>query len=154
MNVYKKTFVFPKVAYYNKRKVNQPEVEVELILNNNNKYELSICGSLYNAKHTDAIVCGQCLDLFNDIDDLHNNKLFQTLYRLWKNWHLNGMSAGTQKQMDALKEHFNKIPNYENSCDYLKSINLYNDNGNEFGAKWYFREIPKDDINLIVRLIS
>ena len=53
---------------------------------------------------------------------------YQTeLYNIWKQYHLNGMSAGLPIQTQAItkwKKQGNKY-NYEVVCDYLKSIGLY-----------------------------
>ena len=49
----KRTFQFPKIAYSSRRRVNLPEVEIELRLLDDNSYELSICGNVWNSTHSD-----------------------------------------------------------------------------------------------------
>lgn len=53
---------------------------------------------------------------------------YQTeLYEIWKQYHLNGMSAGLPIQVQAItewKKQGNKYE-YETAYEYLKSINLY-----------------------------
>ena len=155
MNTQRKTFIFPKIAVYGKRKVNQPEVEMELRYDSKGRPELSICGNVWNARYTDLIMGGQCLDHMIEYPDLSNNELFVKLYILWKKHHLNGMNAGSRSQEDALRAEFKEIPNYETACEYLKSINLYEDeNGYRYGSSWLYREIPEEDLNLIKSLLS
>ena len=53
---------------------------------------------------------------------------YQTeLYEIWKQYHLNGMSAGLPIQVQAIAEWVKKGNKYEYKavCEYLKSINLY-----------------------------
>lgn len=155
-----KKFKFNKIAYYGKRKVNTPEVEMELT-DTDKGPELSICGLIWNASHTDCVCCGQCLDEMNRFESLKHNALFAKLYRLWKLYHLNGLHAGSEKQEDALlKWEDSFTPNdsrsndYVSRCDYLKSIGLYVDDGYTYGSKWLYREIPEDDLKLIKELLT
>ncbi|MBP5474645.1 MAG: hypothetical protein J6X83_00045, partial [Methanomicrobium sp.] len=49
---------------------------------------------------------GQCLDDINKHRDdfsSENRKLWDTIYELWKKYHLNGMHAGTPEQEAAIK---------------------------------------------------
>ena len=69
----KRTFQFPKIAYSSRRRVNLPEVEIELRLLDDNIYELSICGNVWNSTH---------------FDELKRNETFLKLYKLWKLYHL------------------------------------------------------------------
>lgn len=151
--VYSKTFSFKKIAYYSKRKINLPEVEVEL-KKEDGKYCLSICGEIWNGNHTDIVCGGQCLDTMNEYESLHNDPLFQKLYKLWKLHHLNDLHAGSISQEDALIAKFGKIPDYESACNYLKSIDLYEDeNKYRYGSSWLYREIPEEDLKTIKELV-
>lgn len=114
-----------------------------------NQIVLSICGSTRKNNG----FC-QCLD---QIKESNNNPLFNRLYRLWKNYHLNDMHPGTEKQEKALKEAREKqLTNYDYSenCKYLESINLLYDNGYKYGTKWLYREIPQNDLQLINNIID
>jgi hypothetical protein len=129
MKCHSKNFVFPKIAFCSSRKVNQPEVEMELRYTEKGPV-LSICGSIWNSKHTDIVMGGQCLDEMMKIDELANNSLFKRLHRLWSLWHLNGMHAGTEAQENALddaKKSGVKICSYDDSDS---SFNYKQQNGN------------------------
>ena len=141
----KKKFVF-KVNYENQN----CKAVVEMELNEDNC--LSICGELrHNGEY---VMCGQCLDELKPL--LEGNKTFEELYRLWKLYHLNDMHAGTVAQEEALEKAglTNYGNEYEKCCDYLKSINLYDDNGYKFGHGWLKRDIPEEDLKRIKELLS
>ena len=146
-----KTFVFPKIAFNGTRKINTPEVEIVLECNNC-KYEFYVCGSIWNSKHTDIITCGQCLDIMYKY--LKHDKLFKEIYRLWKLYNRNGMHAGTIKQEEALRSSGKVFYDYDDQCEYLKSVNLYEDDGYIYGTKWLYRAIPEDDLNIIKNLLT
>ena len=149
-----RTFKFNKIAFSNIRRINTPEVEVEL-RDTQKGPELSICGSVWNSKHSDIIIGGQCLDEMVRIDDLHDNELFMKLYRWWKKYHLNGMHAGSRSQRDALIAKFGKEPDYDKACEYLKSVDLYKDeNDYVYGSSWLYEAIPDEDLNEIKALLS
>lgn len=80
------------------------------------------------------------------------NEAQEKLLNLWNNYHLNGMSAGTEKQNQALKEA--NISGYEKACEYLKSINLYDDNGYKYGSSWLYRTLPENIEAIIENIIS
>ena len=151
MQNYSKTFVFPKIAVTSARKVNLPEVKLEL-KDKDGKYALSIYGSVWNARHTDIVMCGQCLDHMNEFASLAKDKTFQTLYRLWKLYHLNDCRCGGPIQEAALKEC--KSSSYEDRCAYLESINLLYEDGIKYGSKWWHHEIPEEDLNLIKEMCA
>lgn len=154
MKEYSKTFVFPKISFCGDRKVNTPEIELSLNVDDN-KEVLSICGQVWNSKHTNIIACGQCLDRMYKF--LKNDKTFRELYRLWKRWHLNDLHPGTIKQEEALdnaKKSGVKICSYDDSCKYLESVGLLEDDGYKYGSKWLYRKIDKDDLKSIYNLLS
>jgi hypothetical protein len=155
----KKTFTFPKVAYTSSRRVNLPAIEVELRYKDNdiNRPVLSICGELWDARHTDIVMGGQCLDEMSKLGDLRFSTLFKKLRRLWKLYHLNDMHAGTVKQENALddaKKSGIKICSYDDSCKYLESIGLLVDDGYKYGSSWLYREIPEEDLKEIISLLA
>lgn len=155
-NKIRKTFSFNKIAYFGGKRVNLPEVEVELEYTEKGP-ALSISGTIWNSKHTDCVCCGQCLDTMMKFSSLANNELFKKLHHLWKNWHLNDVCAGTVKQEDALKDARkagNKICCYEDACKYLESIGLLNDDGYRYGSAWLYHEIPEDTLKEIETLLS
>jgi len=149
----KKTFSFPKIAFYGSRRVNLPEVEIEL-RDTAKGPELSVCGVVWNSKHTDIVMGGQCLDHMMEYSELSRNPLFRKLYKWWTLYHLNGLNAGTVKQENALKEANLIGKGYDKQCEYLKSIDLYEDNGYKYGSGWLYRPIPEDDLNEIKALLA
>ena len=87
----KNTISFGKYAIYSNKKINEVTVSIEL-REKDNKPVLSICGNVWNIRHTDILMGGQCLDELAKYIDC---PLFKEIYRLWKNYHLNDMHAGT-----------------------------------------------------------
>ena len=140
-----KTFTFDKIAFYGKKRINTPTLEVEL-RNTNKGIEFSVCGNIWNATHTDIVCGGQCLDTMIKFSSLANNELFMKIYKLWKVWHLNSMHPGTVAQEEALANFTpkNQYDRYEEDCAYLDSIGLLVDNGYKYGSAWLHREIPDD----------
>lgn len=57
--------------------------------------ELSICGNIWNPRHTDIYCGGQCLDT---ISKYINAPLFKEIYKYWKLYHLNGMHPECEHQ--------------------------------------------------------
>ena len=159
MSYMQKTFKFDKVAYTSTRRVNSPEVEMRLDYKDGDMSRpvLSICGDLWNARHTDIVMGGQCLDEMLKLDGLSCNPLFRKLYRLWKAYHLNDLHPGTVKQEQAIEDARkagHKICSYEDSCKYLESVGLLDDDGYRYGSKWLYRSIPEDDLKLIEELLN
>lgn len=110
-------------------------------------------GNIYNHIKTDCYCFGQILDKINSYFSKH--VLFSKIFRLWKLYHLNDMHAGTEAQEDALDIKFgNKYPEYKECCEYLKSINLYEDNGYKYGHSWIYREISSADLIEIINIID
>lgn len=152
-----KTFKFDKIAFYGTRRINTPEVTMEL-RDTAKGPELSICGDVWNSKHTDIVMGGQCLDEMKKFKELRFNSLFNKLYKWWELYHLNGMHAGTIKQENAIKEWHAKDKykafTYDEDCKYLDSIGLLDDDGYRYGSSWLYRAIPDEDLNEIKALLS
>lgn len=78
----------------------------------------------------------------------------QILYEIWKRWHLNDLRAGTPKQEEAVRE-WKRMGNkyeYETVVEYLKSINLYVDNGYRYGSNWLKENVPTDVLEWLFSL--
>jgi len=152
-----------KIAYSGKSKTNAVYVTLELrekedvicyeTGNKINGIELAICGEIWNSKKTDCYSCGQNLD---DISEYIKTKECKRIREIWKEYHLNDMNAGTKKQTDAVNEWISRGNKYEYSavCEYLKSINLYEDGFYSYGTKWLFRTIPANIIEEIKELFK
>ena len=96
-----KTFDLGKIDYNDTgRKINRVEIDVKL-----SDGRLSISGNVWNMHETDSISCGQNLDGLKPY--FKYNKLFNKLWLLWKEYHLNDLQAGTTLQM----AHINRVKN-------------------------------------------
>lgn len=159
-----KTFEFAKIAWYGRNKINKPTITLKLSYKDGDQSKpvLSICGYIWNSKQTDIVCGGQCLDEMAKYKSLSNDETFKKLYYLWKNYHLNDIHSGTVKQEKAVKDLYNTNKNkqshsymeYEQICDYLKSLNLYIDDGYVYGSSWLYYAIPEDDLNMIKSLLE
>ena len=156
----KKVFNFGKIAWYGSRRINAVEVDMEWKENNHGKMVLSICGGIWNSTRTDYVCCGQCLDHIYPY--LKGNKTFEELFRLWNLYHLNDMNAGTREQKAALDEarangKIKKHASYDEQCEYLKSIGMYeveyDGKPYKYGHGWIYYDIPQEDINKIEALL-
>ena len=187
----KKTFNFGKIKYTNQKKaVNLVTVDVELrrrggettftidrktgektITGKTPEYvELSICGEIWNARHTDCVCGGQCLDEIAKYRlQLSDPELFDVIHNLWKNYHLNGMHAGTPEQEQAIEEWEANGNRYEYTavCEMLKRRGLYevnytglsvgrryNNEPYKYGHGWLVQELPGDVLLRIEHLLS
>lgn len=149
----KKTLYFSKIDWNGTgRKINAVDVEIEL----RDKLDgpaFSAMAMIWNNKHTDIVCGGQCLDELMEF--LGDNEIFAIIHKMWKLYHLNDMHVGTPRQEEALKKAGflgGKNYNYKEACEYLKSINLYDDNGKVYGKNWYYWPIPDEDLEIIKSL--
>ena len=95
---------------------------------------------------------GQCLDALNPY--MENNTLWNMIYRLWKNHHLNHLHAGTKKQEQKLEEVFGDLRvDYKDKRDCLSEYGLLEDDGHKYGHGWVYWEIPADDLAIMKAII-
>lgn len=145
----RKTFNLGKIAFYGESAINPVTIDLELrkcggkptfIIKNGKEIptgkctpeyaELSICGNVWNSRKTDVICAGQCLEDINkhlSKMSVRNIQLFKKLLALWRQYHLNGMHAGTPVQeafLTGLKAMGWKY-DYADACEKLKAANLY-----------------------------
>ena len=187
----KHTFNLGKIAYNGTRKINAVEITVELqnhggdatftIGENKERIptgehtpeyvELSICGYVWNATHTDVWTCGQCLDTiakYRKQLSPANRDLFDLLYDLWKKYHLNGMNAGTPEQEAFIESWKNagNIYDYGKVCEALKEAGLYeveftgktvgrmyDHEPYKYGHGWVVNDLPGDVLLKVEHLI-
>lgn len=74
---------------------------------------------------------------------------FKRLLKIWNEYHLNDLQAGTKKQIDALMEKdpsLLKVDNYYEACEYLKEIGLFEDRGIKYGHVWLCKKISDEVI--------
>ena len=153
----KRTIKFGKYAIYSNRKINEVDVELRLEEKENGQQVFTACGNAWNIRHTDIVMGGQC---FEELAKYVKNPLFKEIYRLWKNYHLNDMHAGTVEQEEAIEAWKAEGNRYDYSavCEYLKSINLYEVEHEgkpyKYGHGWLYIEIPEKDLNLIKKIIE
>lgn len=94
----KKVFNFGKIDYNGTgARRNLVTVEVEY-RNEDGRDVFSACGNIWNARHTDIICGGQCLDT---IAEYIKTPLFNEILRLWKQYHLNEMHPECEHQRAA-----------------------------------------------------
>ena len=153
-----KVFKFNKIDWYGRgRKINQPEVTMTLKYDEEDRPCLTISVNIWNCHHTDIVCGGQNLDEMIKYESISSDPIFNKLYYLWANYHLNDCRSAGPLQDAALKAYHiackeNSIVNlnsFEADIDYLKSIGLYNDNGNVYGSRWFYVEIPNEDLQII-----
>lgn len=183
-----RTFHLGKIAYTNKRaRVNAVKVEVSLTKCGGGSFftidpktkdcvrvtppeywEFSACGFIYNARGTDYVRGGQCLDeIAAYSDQLQDPDLFAEIYDFWKFYHLNGMHAGTLEQDAAIDEWGGNSANFDAVCAMLKEKGLYEvpfygKSGEriwhgelyQHGSAWLVREIPDADLTQIAKLLQ
>jgi len=113
----------------------------------------------------DFETAGQCFDTVSAW--LYENSLdcplLAALMPMWKKYHLNGLTAGSKRQEDAIAE-WEKCGNkyeYTAACEELKRRHLYTDgkllvDGEpyKYGYAWLFREIPADDLAFIRKIMD
>lgn len=161
--IIKKTFTLGEVAYKGDRKPYTATVDLEL-RDVGHGTELSICG--WVADRTGYIVSGgQIIDEIKEY--FPDDKTVARIYNLWKNYHLNGMRMGTERQEKALKAA--GIRDYDEACAYLRGMGIYVDtladnehlscetetasrNHYEYGHGWILREIPAKAMSEIYNL--
>lgn len=169
----KRTFKFGKIDYYNTgREINAVEITIELI-EKDGKPVFSASGDVWNIKHRDIIMGGQCLDDPIIVKHLKGNKTFEEILDLWKKYHLNDMHAGTYEQETCIKENQEErnliekrlkeenknkyISNYVVSCELLKNHNLYevevDGKPYKYGHSWLYWDIPNEDLLRIKNLL-
>jgi hypothetical protein len=149
----RKTFSFGKIDYNGSGRKNcLVTLEVELKVKEDKKV-FTVCGNIWNPRETDIYSGGQNLD---DIAEYIHIPLFKKIYRLWKLYHLNDMNSGTLAQDEALKncQYKNNRYDYSEACEYLKSVNLYDDNGYKYGHSWLYRAIPEEDLKDIESILA
>ena len=146
-----KTFTFPKIAFYGGRKINTPEVEMTISYGGKGPV-VSICGDVWNSRHTDIVMSGQCLDEMNEFESLKYNPTFRKLYEWWKLYHLNDLRSGGPLQEAALEDC--QSSSYEERCSYLESKGLLYEDGIKYGDQWWHHKIPDSDLKEMLELLE
>lgn len=128
----RKKFSFGKVdGYHNGRKACEVTLEVELREDKEGRPVFTACGNVWNARHTDIIMGGQCVDTVWEKygRQLTNKKLYREIMTLWEKYHLNDTNAWCEHQ------------NYGNGIH--KDITIHKLSGNEeYDRISKIRELP------------
>lgn len=95
--------------------------------------------------------CGQCLDFIQENAEKYmipeeRRALYNRIYKIWSEYHLNDLQAGTEKQTALLTKEQCRIDNYEKACETLKHFGLLEDRGHKYGHGWLCKEIPVEVI--------
>ena len=183
--VFKARVSFGKINYTGSGNRYPAEIEMELrecggdpvfqIVNGERVYtgettpryiEFSACGTVWNTRHTDCYMGGQCID---DMGRYIKSPKFRKIAKWWKQYHLNGMNAGTPEQTAAIKawEAAGNRYDYTAACEMLKSRDLYSipfwgrTTGKEwsgelycYGHGWIINDIPAADLQSIADFIA
>ena len=166
----KKEISFGKIDFDNRgRKLNEVTIEVELREKDGIR-TLSICGEIWNTRHTDIVCGGQCLDEINEYrDQLKNPELSDELYNLWRAWHLNDMNAGTPEQTKVVNEWCaDHQYDYTEIVEHLKELGLYevpytgkavggkeyNNELYRYGSAWLIRELPDEVVKRVTEILA
>lgn len=164
-----RTFNFGKVDYYgNGRKINA--VEVIIVLQNIDEgYAFSACGYIWNIRHSNIVMGGQC---FDEIKELlgDSNSTFNEIYRLWKTYHLNDMHPECEHQRELGWPEFGRQIveiNHYNRIEYRSLYSLSPDKhpdgilgkecpvcGYKYGTAWKYMPIPDEDLAIIKKLLE
>lgn len=129
--------------------------------------EFSMCATFWNHMKTDCFMAGQCCDEVVPLVWGHGKPAdsspefkakVERMVEVWSLYHLNGMKAGTIEQEKALIEWRGTqalhVVNFESTCNYLKSINLYevevDGKPYKYGSGWLLRQIPQDVIDEVL----
>ena len=95
------------------------------------------------------------------LDTAWTSAMVDEFLTIWDTWHLNDMKAGTLEQTSAVKEYTKKNRyNYDNVCEYLRSIYLYEVADPQDESKTYkyghgcFIEIPENILQWLNQLPS
>jgi len=162
----KKVFNFGKIDFNGcGRRINLVTVEVNLKEDKDGKPVFTASGDVWNSRHTDIIMGGQCLDDLEEFSkDFQNNEknIFGEILDLWHKWHLNDLTPGTPEQMACIKEHKDEIDEslgfYEKEKALLEKYNLecveWNGKPYHYGTAWITRDIDPQDLKRIKALFD
>lgn len=92
---------------------------------------------------------GQCFDYIQKNAEKYimpeeRRVLYNRLYNIWLEYHLNDLQCGTKRQKDTLSKELYRADHYVDACEYLKSVGLYEDRGYKYGHGWLCKEIPAE----------
>lgn len=127
---------------------------------------LSICGEGRWRPHCDINYGGQIYDTveaeLNKVGTFRKvpKKDIRRILEIWREYHLNDMKAGTDKQVAYIKQlradgTIGKGWQYDEECLRLKVAGLYEDRGIKWGHGWFCKPLPEEliaEINELFRV--
>lgn len=160
-----KTFSFGKIAFGGTEATNAVEIDLEYKVQDKTPTPpgiLSMCGSVWNSRHTDIVMGGQCLNEL--VPYIGQDPTFQKLLYLHNLYHLNDLHAGIPRQEQLLKANGLTAfaDDYEQCCEFLKEKGCYiipartadkyrnptstkKGQDSAFGLEWFYWPIPLKD---------
>lgn len=140
---------------------------LEVGLTDRNGYpELTICGVAGPKRNGDCRgSCGQCDRYLLDGKPRKDwtPEMVREVYDIWQRWHLNGLRAGSPRQMEFLRTTTEQFPGYPAS-HYEWAKQLLADNGLQpdeeyirdgkpysYGSAWLQEEVPAE---VLARLLA
>lgn len=167
--VYKKVVQFDKVDYRGSgRKSYTPEIEFGLELHEwpdkrtidlelaGPYLEFTASGGIWNPRMTDYVTCGQNLEEILNL--VPENGDLRRLVTIWRRWHLNGLHAGTTRQMEIIELMSPLYPwlfkngLYDGRLAVLELSNLLFDNDYCYGSAWLVELLPNEVVDQILSL--
>lgn len=110
----------------------------------------SMCAEIWQPNKRDILAGGQCVDTVAAF--FPDNAKAQRMLAVWREWHLNDMTAGSPTQEALLKAHPD-ADSYEKRLMVLQlaALNpdpeyLHNGKPYRYGSAWLKRELPADVI--------
>ncbi len=116
-----------------------------------------ICLSICGATHKGGGNCQQIEAISRYRDRVPKSKLedFDRLMQIWRDYHLNDLTAGTSAQEKALEEWEKSHKyDYKGACQYLEEHGLFVDRGYKYGTGWLCKPIPSDDVVFLRELFT
>lgn len=145
MKSYTKKFEFNKIDYNDTgRKAYMVELEVTLQEKEDGKLCFSANGDVWNTKHTDIVMGGQCIDdIWNEYaSQIKDRHLFFVIKELWEQYHLNDLNAGCKHQR-KLNWTYEQHPSEPcPTCGY------------KMGTDWRYNKIDQKDLTAICLLLD
>ena len=109
---------------------------------------LTITGVDRPRRNGDADSCGQIYDALASAPKdqlLVHQSVRDEIVEVWKRWHLNDLNAGTQHQMQVLRDNGLAHSRYEDQKAFLTAMGI--EAG--FGHAWHFEEVPQPILDAI-----
>lgn len=79
------------------------------------------------------------------------------ILKIWSRWHCSEYNPGSDKQKAAIEKfeaEFQKDLKYEEACEFLKLIDLYEDRGYKYGHSWLYEKVPNEVIEEAANLFE